>query len=154
MLFASYDQLSRRNDSNLVGLTAWLLDEGMFGADFLTRVHPKGLSFYSSVSQPEADDLGVDPTRRSLSAHQVSYLQLVQETAVAARAEGLSPLEAARRCDLGRFAAWTDPERLVGNLHRAFSELNGDAPGSPLPYPAIFQEMIAFNGGEPLRCCA
>ncbi len=73
VLFASYDQLNKRGDTNLVGLTAWLLDEGMFGADFLTRVHPKGLSFYSSVSQPEADDLSVDPTQRSLSAHQVSY---------------------------------------------------------------------------------
>ena len=85
---------------------------------------------------------------------QVSYLQLVQDTAGVASAQGLSPLEAARQCDLGRFAAWTDAERLVGNLHRALSELNGDAPGAPLPYPAIFQEMIAFNGGEPLRCCA
>lgn len=85
---------------------------------------------------------------------QVSYLQLVKETAAKAAAEGLSPLEAARQCDLGRFAAWTAPKRLVGNLHRALSELNGDAPGAPLPYPAIFQEMIAFNNGEPLRCCA
>ena len=85
---------------------------------------------------------------------QVSYLRLVQETATKAAAAGLSPLEAARQCELGRFAAWTDPERLVGNLHRALSELNGDDPGAPLPYPAIFQEMITFNGGEPLRCCA
>jgi cyclase len=85
---------------------------------------------------------------------QASYLRLVQETAAAAAAQGLSALEAARDCDLGRFAAWTDTERLVGNLHRALSELNGDAPGTPLPYPAIFNEMIAFNGGQPLRCCA
>lgn len=85
---------------------------------------------------------------------QVSYLRLVQDTAAVAADQGWSPLEAARRCNLGQFAAWTDTERLVGNLHRAFSELKGDAPGAPLPYPAIFQEMIAFNGGEPLRCCA
>lgn len=85
---------------------------------------------------------------------QVSYLRLVQDTAAEAADQGWSPLEAARRCDLGRFAAWTDPERLVGNLHRALSELKGVAPGAPLPYPAIFEEMIAFNGGEPLRCCA
>lgn len=85
---------------------------------------------------------------------QVSYLRLVQDMATVAADQGWSPLEAARRCDLGRFAAWTDTERLVGNLHRAFSELKGHAPGAPLPYPTIFQEMIAFNGGEPLRCCA
>lgn len=85
---------------------------------------------------------------------QASYLRLVQDTAAMASGQGLSPLEVARQCDLGRFALWTDPERLVGNLHRAIAELNGDSPGSPLPYPAIFQEMIAFNGGKPLRCCA
>jgi hypothetical protein len=73
VLFAAHDQLNRRGDSNLAAVTAWLLDEAMYGADYLARVHPAGQSFYSSVSQPEADDLGVDPTRRTLSAHQVSY---------------------------------------------------------------------------------
>lgn len=73
VLFAAYDRLNRRGDSNLAAVTAWLLDEAMYGADFLTRVHAKGQSFYSSVSQPEADDLSVDPTKRTISTKQVSY---------------------------------------------------------------------------------
>jgi cyclase len=84
---------------------------------------------------------------------QVAYLRFVQETA-RATAGILSPLEAARQSDLGPFEEWTAAERLVANLHRAYSELAGDPPGAPLPYPAIFEEMVAFNGGRPLRCCA
>ncbi|MGH8235181.1 MAG: glycoside hydrolase family 9 protein, partial [Rhodanobacteraceae bacterium] len=32
-----------------------LLDEAMYGADFLVRMQPKGGSFYSSINQPELD---------------------------------------------------------------------------------------------------
>ena len=73
VLLRAYDELAARNDQNLTSLLSWTLDEGLFGADFLTRVHVKGGSFYGSVSQPEADDLGIDPTQRTLSTHQVDY---------------------------------------------------------------------------------
>jgi hypothetical protein len=73
VLFAAHDQFDKRGNTDLAGVTAWLLDEAMYGADFLTRVHPKGQSFYSSVNQPEADDLSVDPTKRTISTRQVSY---------------------------------------------------------------------------------
>ncbi|MCW2535313.1 MAG: Zn-dependent hydrolase, glyoxylase [Modestobacter sp.] len=43
-------------------------------------------------------------------------------------------LELARRTDLGPLRAWTDPERLVGNLHRAYSELHGEPRGIALDY--------------------
>jgi L-amino acid N-acyltransferase YncA len=33
----------------------------------------------------------------------------------------MTPLAAARETDLGRFAAWPDAERIVGNLHRAYA---------------------------------
>ncbi|WP_199537194.1 MBL fold metallo-hydrolase [Spongiactinospora gelatinilytica] len=36
----------------------------------------------------------------------------------------------------GPFADWTESERLVGNLHRAYHELDGNPPGSPLALPA------------------
>jgi cyclase len=97
---------------------------------------------HGAVCGPEAFD------------QQMSYLRFLQRTAEAASSEGISPLEASRRADLGAFAGWTNAERLVGNLHRAFSELVGDAPGAPLPFGAIFEEMMAFNGGGPLQCCA
>ena len=39
-------------------------------------------------------------------------------------AAGLSPLEAARQTDLGEYAGWLDSERIVGNLHRAYCDLD------------------------------
>jgi hypothetical protein len=73
VLLAAHDELVARADGDFTSLVTWLSDEAMFGADFLTRVHKPGQTFYSSVSQPEADDLSVDPTQRTLSAHQVYY---------------------------------------------------------------------------------
>lgn len=73
VLLASHDDLAGRGDVNFVHLRSWMLDEGLFGADYLVRVHPPGGSFYGSVSQPEADDLGIDPAERTLSARQVDY---------------------------------------------------------------------------------
>jgi cyclase len=82
------------------------------------------------------------------------YLRFVQDTARQAKAAGLSPLEAARQTDLGRFAEWHDRERIVGNLHRAYAELDGAAPGAPIDLRAALGDMIAYNGGRPLRCLA
>jgi len=83
-----------------------------------------------------------------------AYLRFVSDLAIDARAAGLTPLEAARQADLGPFAEWLDAERLVGNLHRAYSELDGDERGAPVDIVAAFADMIAFNGGAPLRCLA
>jgi cyclase len=76
-----------------------------------------------------------------------AYYRLVLETAEAGRADGLSPLEAARRCDLGRFAAWPDQERIVLNLHRAYAEAEGREPD----LLTAFTDAMAYNGG-PLHC--
>jgi len=82
------------------------------------------------------------------------YLRFIQATAAAARAAGLSPLDAAREADLGEYADLLDAERLVGNLHRAYAELDGAAPGDPIDVGAAFADMVAYNGGRPLRCLA
>jgi cyclase len=81
------------------------------------------------------------------------YLRFVQRTAREGKQAGLSPLELAKRTDLGPFAELTDSERLVGNLHRAYAELDGAAPGAPMNIAAALQDMVAFHGG-PLRCLA
>ncbi len=81
------------------------------------------------------------------------YLEFVQHTAAEGRASGLSPLEAARKADLGPFAGLGDAERIVGNLHRAYAELDGAAPGAPIDLRAAIGDMVAYNGG-PLRCLA
>ncbi|MBK3542080.1 MULTISPECIES: MBL fold metallo-hydrolase [Streptomyces] len=62
---------------------------------------------------------------------------------------GLSPLQAAGKADLGPFAALVDPERLAGNLHRAYAELEGLPPGERIDVAAGFGDMVEFNGGLP-----
>jgi cyclase len=83
-----------------------------------------------------------------------AYLRFIQETARRGKAAGQAPLALARQTDLGRFAALTDPERIVGNLHRAYAELDGAEPGAPIDTRAALMDMVAFNGGQPLRCLA
>jgi cyclase len=83
-----------------------------------------------------------------------AYLRWVGDLAVAGLAAGLSPLEVALEADLGEFAGLLDPERLVANLHRAYAEEAGVAPGTHLPSAPVFAEMVAYNGGRPLTCLA
>lgn len=82
------------------------------------------------------------------------YVRFVQERAAETHAEGLSPLQAARAIDLGPFAELTDPERLPGNLHRAYAECEGRRPGADVDLLAAFSDMVSFNGDRPLRCLA
>jgi cyclase len=83
-----------------------------------------------------------------------AYLSFIQEVARKGHAAGVGPLEAARETDLGRFDEWLDRERLVGNLHRAYSELRGEPRGTPLPLPQAVADMVAYNDGQMPRCLA
>lgn len=82
------------------------------------------------------------------------YLRWVQTSSATARSSGMAPLQAARELDLGEFSELQDPERLAGNLHRAYAELDGVRPGDDIDYLAAFADMITLNGGKPLRCRA
>ena len=84
----------------------------------------------------------------------LAYLRFVQDTARAGKAAGLSPLEAARATDLGEFADLLDPERIAGNLHRAYLELDGGERGAPVDMAGALGDMVAYNGGRPLTCHA
>ena len=84
----------------------------------------------------------------------LGYLDFVQATARAGRSAGLTPLAAAREAPLGPYADLTDAERIVGNLHRAYAELDGAPPGAPINAAAALEDMVAFNGGRPLTCHA
>jgi cyclase len=85
-----------------------------------------------------------------LFAPVADYLRFLIDAAGDARARGLSPLEAARRLDLGPFAGLAEKERIVGNLHRAFAELDGAQPD----IPSAWQDMYEYNGAQPLECHA
>ena len=70
------------------------------------------------------------------------YLRLVQDTAAAGMRAGLTPLEAARACDLGEFAGWADAERIVPNLHRAYA----DALGTDVDVVAALTDAVTWRG--------
>ena len=79
------------------------------------------------------------------------YYRFVLDLAAEGRSEGLGPLELAQRADLGPFADWSDAERLVLNLHRAYAEADGVA----LDMLAALDDATVWNGG-PLAthvCC-
>ena len=71
------------------------------------------------------------------------YYRLVEQTPPTGSRDGLTPLDAARACDLGEFAEWADAERLVLNLHRAYA----DADGGELDLLAAMIDAMTFNGG-------
>jgi cyclase len=112
----------------------------------LERVRDFGATTIVPGHGPVCDATTIDAVAR--------YLEMVLDVARRAHAEGMSPLEAARETDLGEFAGLHDSERLVGNLHRAMAELSGAARGAAVDVVAAFMDMVAFNGGAPLRCLA
>jgi cyclase len=77
-----------------------------------------------------------------LATHE-RYYRLIQDAARTGLADGLSPLDAARRVDLGEFAGLPDAERVVLNLHRAYAE----ATGGEFDIVASLSDAVAFNGG-------
>jgi cyclase len=83
-----------------------------------------------------------------------AYLRFVDALSRKGFAAGTPPLELARSTDLGEFAELTDSERIVGNLHRAYTELGGKPRGAGLSVAQVIAEMVEYNGGQPLRCLA
>jgi cyclase len=84
----------------------------------------------------------------------LAYLRFIESTARQAKAAGLSPLEAARAVDLAEFKDLLDAERVVGNLYRAYLELDGAERGGPVDFVRALGDMVAYNGGQPLACHA
>jgi len=82
------------------------------------------------------------------------YLEFVQKAAADTYAAGRPVPDAAAGLDLGCYAELTDAERIVGNLYRAYAELDGRDRGCPLDEARCFAGMVAYNGGRPLRCLA
>ncbi|MFQ6329335.1 MBL fold metallo-hydrolase [Nocardia sp. CWNU-33] len=93
-------------------------------------------------------------TGAEVLAQTARYLQWIQELAAEGRSLGLTPLEVARQVDHGEFTELVDAERIVGNLYRAYAELDGGPAGTPLDVLSIFGEMVAYNGGRQPTCYA
>lgn len=111
-----------------------------------TVVRPLGATTIVPGHGPVAGPAAIDDV--------IGYLRFVQATAEAGVAAGLSPLDMARECDLGPYGELGDPERIVGNLHRACAELTGTPRGGRIDVSAALADMVTFNGGRPLTCRA
>ncbi|MEU4227559.1 MBL fold metallo-hydrolase [Nonomuraea sp. NPDC026600] len=84
----------------------------------------------------------------------IGYLEFVGDLAASGHRAGRTPLEAARDAGAHPFDQLLDGERLVANLHRAYAEIEGAPPGAEIDLTATRRDMIALNGGRPLRCHA
>jgi cyclase len=94
------------------------------------------------------------PCDHELVETTVGYLRFVLDAAARGRDAGLTPLETALETDLGDYAGWLDPERLVGNLHRAYADLAGEGEPRDVDVLGALRDMVAFNGGRALSCYA
>lgn len=118
--------------------------------------------FRSAIAQmralrPEVLTPGHGPVRRGDEVDRLlddmdDYVAFVADVAAQSYAAGLTPLEAARKHRQNPFSGWAETERLVGNLHRAYSELSGPL-DTRLSVGSVWPEMVAFHGG-PIACHA
>ncbi len=69
-----------------------------------------------------------------------AYLEFVRREAEKCFDRGLTEAEAAGKIDLGEYASWTEPERIVFNVARAYREFRG----VPTDTPVDFVEMIGM----------
>lgn len=86
-----------------------------------------------------------------LLAEAEGYLLWVRQLAAEGHAAGRTPRETAAAVDHSAWSHLREAERLVPNLHRAYLELSGAAPGEPIDMGAVFQDMVEYGGGLP-RC--
>lgn len=119
--------------------------------------YPKGLAAIRAL-EPEILVPGHGPVCRGVEIGALlddldAYAAFVAEVARDGHAAGRTPLEAATAAKDNRFASWQESERLVGNLYRAYSELDGNPIDHRIPLGAVWTDMVAFNGG-PIGCFA
>ncbi len=74
-----------------------------------------------------------------------AYLRYVQGEAKRFFESGTDPVEACKRIDLGPYADWTEPERIIFNVDRAYRELRGEPWDAPADVAGIFRGMLALR---------
>jgi glyoxylase-like metal-dependent hydrolase (beta-lactamase superfamily II) len=79
------------------------------------------------------------------------YLVYVRAEAKRFFDAGVPALDAAKRIDLGPYAGWTEPERIVFQVERAYRELRGEAYDAPLDVNALFAGMHAVREAHRAR---
>ena len=74
-----------------------------------------------------------------------AYLAYVRAEAGRFFDAGLSVVEAAKRIDLGPYAGWTEPERIVFQVERAYRERRGVPWDEPLDATTLFRGMAELR---------
>ncbi len=58
---------------------------------------------------------------------------------------GVNIIEAAKKIDIGPYAGWTEPERILFSLDRAYREFRGDSFDAPIDATALFRSMYELE---------
>lgn len=74
-----------------------------------------------------------------------AYLEYVRAEAKPLFEQGLPVVEACKKIDLGPYAGWTEPERLVFNVSRAYRELRGEPFDAPIDITEVFTSMFQLR---------
>jgi glyoxylase-like metal-dependent hydrolase (beta-lactamase superfamily II) len=74
----------------------------------------------------------------------VGYFDLLTRGARARFEAGMTPLDAARDIDLGPYAGWREPERVVANVHALYREFGGEGAQDAL---TLMADMAALAEG-------
>ena len=74
-----------------------------------------------------------------------AYLQYVRGEAERFFNAGASIEEAARRIDLGPYAGWTEPQRILFNVARAYRELRGEPYDAPIDAGGMLRAMFELR---------
>lgn len=92
---------------------------------------------------------GHGPLCGAEGAHEMkAYLQYVRSESQRCFERGLPLLEAAKSIDLGPYAGWTEPERIVFNIARAYRELEGQPFDAPIDVGEIFRAMFELRASR------
>jgi glyoxylase-like metal-dependent hydrolase (beta-lactamase superfamily II) len=73
------------------------------------------------------------------------YLMFVRGEAQRYFEQGLPALEAAKKIDLGPYAGWTEPGRLIFQVERAYREFRGEAFDAEVNVNAAFTDMYTLE---------
>lgn len=74
-----------------------------------------------------------------------AYLAYVRTEAERGFAREWTALETAQRMDIGPYAGWTEPERLVFQVERAYRELRGEPWDAPIDVTQVFRDMYTLS---------
>jgi len=74
-----------------------------------------------------------------------NYLVYIRQEARQCFDRGLSILEAAKQIDLGVYSSWTEPERILFSLDRAYREFRGEPYDAPIDTTTLFRGMYELR---------